>query len=61
MPETDGLSCYAFGCALGAILWNVIFLGLSAFGAITPATAWLGIKVVYGGALVWVALGILKP
>lgn len=61
MPKTDGLSGYAIGCALGAVLWNGIFLGLSALGAITPDTAWLGIKMVYGGALAWVALGILKP
>ena len=61
MPETDGLSGYALGCALGALLWNGIFIGLSALGAITPATAWIGIKVVYGGALIWVALGIVRP
>ena len=61
MPETNGLSGYALGCALGAVLWNGIFLGLSALGAITPDTAWLGIKAVYGVALAWVALGILKP
>lgn len=58
---TGGLSGFALGAGLGAFLWNGIFLGLSALSLITPDIAWLGIKLTYGGALLWVALGILNP
>lgn len=56
-----GLGGFALGTGLGALLWNGIFLGLSALGLISPDLAWLGIKVCYGGALIWVALGIIDP
>ena len=62
MSEREGgLGGFALGSGIGAFLWNGIFLGLSALGVITPDLAWLGIKLCYGGALFWVALGILHP
>lgn len=56
-----GLGGFALGAGLGALLWNGICLGLSALGLISSDLAWLGIKICYGAALVWVALGILDP
>jgi len=61
MPESGGLAGYALGAALGAILWNAIFLGLSAVGLLTPDQTWMAIKIFYGGALLWVLAGIIAP
>lgn len=49
MPERhpNPLFGYVFGAALGTLIWNLIFLGLSAAGLLTGPTVWLCIKVTY--------------
>jgi hypothetical protein len=56
-----GFGGYALGAGLGSILWNGIFLGLSAIGILDPEMAWLCIKVIYFAAAAWVVAGILNP
>jgi hypothetical protein len=44
---------FALGVALGTVLWNLIFVGLSAVGLISPEMAWVSIQIIYGLAFGW--------